>query len=83
LVVGYLVKSKGFVEQMGKVSAGVKCSVTGCNEHAVKSVSLNRARSAGLEVPEGRRAYLCKVHYKELKKRLKKERVIEKWRHTV
>lgn len=32
---------------------------------------------------EGKRAYLCKDHYKEFKKGNKKDKQIEKWRHGV
>jgi len=31
----------------------------------------------------GRRAYLCKEHYKEYKKGSRKERRMERWRHGV
>lgn len=68
---------------MGKIDLGIKCSISNCNDTAVKSVSNVKAKSAGFNVNEGKNAYLCKVHYKELKKKLKKERVIEKWRYRV
>jgi len=32
---------------------------------------------------EGKRAYLCKDHYKAFKKGSKKDKQIEKWRHGV
>ena len=64
---------------MGKVKRGVGCSVKGCSKPAVRSVSVERAKAAGLDV-EGRRAYLCEEHYKEFKRRRKKERLVEKWR---
>jgi len=32
---------------------------------------------------EGKRAYLCKDHYKEYKKGSKKDKQIEKWRHGI
>ena len=67
---------------MGRIGKGTKCSVAGCDEDAVRSVSVAKAKSAGLNV-EGRRSYLCKEHYKEYKKGSKKERQIEKWRHGV
>ena len=67
---------------MGRIGKGTKCSVAGCDEDAVRSVSVAKAKSAGLNV-EGRRFYLCKEHYKEYKKGSKKERQIEKWRHGV
>ena len=67
---------------MGRISKGTKCSVVGCDDDAVRSVSLPKAKSAGLDV-EGKRAYLCKDHYKEFKKGSKKDKQIEKWRHGV
>ncbi|MBL7167378.1 hypothetical protein ISS40_01770 [Candidatus Bathyarchaeota archaeon] len=67
---------------MGKISKGTTCSVAGCDDDAVRSVSLPKAKSAGLDI-EGKRAYLCKDHYKEFKKGSKKDKQIEKWRHGV
>ena len=67
---------------MGRIAKGQKCSVQGCGNPAVKSVSLDKAAKAGLKVSgTGRRAYLCKEHYKQLKKALKREKRIEKWRY--
>jgi len=65
---------------MGKVSKGVKCSVAGCEKPAVRSFASNTAASAGLNVASGRRSYLCEEHYKVLKKKLKKDRTLERWR---
>jgi hypothetical protein len=67
---------------MGKIGKGTKCSVNLCNETAVRSISINKVRVAGIEV-EGKRAYLCKEHYKKFKKGYKKEKQIEKWRFGV
>ena len=66
---------------MGRVSKGVKCSVTGCDKDAVRSLSSEKVSSAGLKVGDARRAYLCKDHYKEYKRETKKERKLEMWRH--
>ncbi|MCS7125169.1 MAG: hypothetical protein NZ932_07155 [Candidatus Bathyarchaeota archaeon] len=66
---------------MGKVGKGVKCSVSGCGNEAARSLSTAKVRMAGLSVSSSeRRAYLCESHYKEFKKRTKKERKIEQWR---
>ncbi len=65
---------------MGKVSKGAKCSVSGCDKLAVRSISQEKAQSANLNVEVTRRVYICLDHYKELKKKLKKERKIDKWR---
>lgn len=67
---------------MGRIGKGSKCTVAGCEEEAVRSVSLPKAKAAGLDV-EGRRAYLCREHYKEYKKGSKKDKRIERWRHGV
>ena len=67
---------------MGKVGKGVKCSVSGCGKEAARSISAEKVRMAGLSLGSGeRRAYLCENHYKEYKKRTKKERKIEQWRY--
>ena len=67
---------------MGKVGKGIKCTVTGCAEDAVRSLSPNDVSRAGLKVSTSGRGYLCKNHYKEMKKKLRKDRTIEKWRMT-
>jgi hypothetical protein len=67
---------------MGRIGKGTKCSVANCEEEAVRSISGPKAKAAGLNV-EGRRAYLCKEHYKQYKKGSKQEKQIEKWRHNV
>ena len=54
---------------MGRVAKGTKCSVINCTELAVRSISPNKVESAGLEVVEQRRVYLCRKHYKEFKKK--------------
>ena len=67
---------------MGKIKKGATCSVKGCEEEAVRSVNVEKAKNAGLDV-DGRRAYLCKNHYKDFKKGNKKSDKIERWRHGV
>ena len=67
---------------MGRIAKGVKCSVSGCGKDAVRSISAAKVKSADLKVGSGeRRAYLCKEHYKEYKKKTKKERKTEQWRY--
>ncbi len=66
---------------MGRVTKGVKCSVARCDKEAVRSLSNDKVSAAGLKVGEERRSYLCKEHYKEFKKRTKKEKMFEKWRY--
>ncbi|MEK6920090.1 MAG: hypothetical protein AABX62_03485 [Thermoproteota archaeon] len=65
---------------MGKVAKGVKCTVTGCSENAIRSISPEDISKAGLKVSSQGRGYLCKNHYKELKKKLRKDKKIERWR---
>ena len=65
---------------MGKVGKGVKCSVAGCGEDAVRSVSAEDASRAGLKITTSGRSYLCKNHYKDMKKKTKKDRQVERWR---
>lgn len=67
---------------MGRIDKGVKCSVSGCGKEAARSLSADKVRLAGLNVGSGeRRAYLCKDHYKEYKKKTKKEKKVEQWRY--
>jgi len=66
---------------LGRVAKGVKCTVTGCEKEAIRSLPADKVTAAGLKIGETRRAYLCKEHYKEFKKGTKKERMLEKWRH--
>jgi ribosomal protein L13E len=70
------------VKYLGKIRKGTTCSVVNCSEEAVRSVNGAKAKNLGLNV-DGRRAYICKLHYKEYKKGSKKDRQIEKWRQGV
>jgi hypothetical protein len=67
---------------LGRIDKGVKCSVSGCGRDAVRSLSAEKVKSAGLKVGTERRAYLCKDHYKDYKKRTKKDKQLEKWRYS-
>jgi thymidine kinase len=70
------------VTQLGRIDKGVKCSVSGCGREAIRSLSTGKAKSAGLNVSGSeKRAYLCREHYKEFKKKTKKDKTIEKWRY--
>ena len=67
---------------MGRIDKGVTCSVSGCNKEAARSISTEKAKSAGLKVGSGqKRVFLCKEHYKEFKKKTKKDKTLEKWRY--
>lgn len=67
---------------MGKVAKGQKCNVIGCNDSAIRSISPDKVAHAGMNVGPARRAYLCKVHYREFKKLSRKDRQIDKWRFS-
>ncbi len=50
------------------------CDVVGCEREAVRAVSREDARKV-FRLKEGRgKAHLCREHYKEFKKKTKKER---------
>lgn len=68
---------------MGRIDKGVKCSVSGCGSEAVRSISADKVKAAGLKVGNEKRAYLCKEHYKEYKKKTKKDKQLEKLRYKV
>ncbi|WP_455367556.1 hypothetical protein [[Eubacterium] cellulosolvens] len=65
---------------MGKIEKGVKCIIKGCTEYAVRSISHEKVISAKMNTEPSRRGYLCEKHYKEVKKRTKQDRKLEKWR---
>ncbi|NWG11568.1 hypothetical protein HXY33_07505 [Candidatus Bathyarchaeota archaeon] len=68
---------------MGRVDKGVKCSVSGCSKEAIRSLPTEKVRPAGLNVGSSeRRSYLCKEHYKDYKKKTKKDKQLEKWRYS-
>jgi len=55
------------------------CLVPGCGGVAVRHLSLTEARKAFSSLPEkGRRAPLCRDHYREWKKATKKARQLER-----
>ena len=67
---------------MGRIGKGEKCSVSGCGKDAIRSLSTEKAKSAGLNIGSvGKRVYLCREHYKEFKKKTKKDKTIDKWRY--
>ena len=57
------------------------CSINKCEREAMRSLAADRVEQTGLKVDGEKRVYLCKQHYKEFKKRTKKDRKIErlKW----
>jgi len=65
---------------MGKIEKGSRCTVRGCGGEAVRSLSMDKVKSAGLSVEGSGRAYLCEAHYKEYKKKTRADRKLERAR---
>jgi len=56
-----------------------RCAVSGCTEEAVRHLALAEARRGLSSLPEsGRRAPLCRAHYKEWKKATKESRSLDR-----
>jgi hypothetical protein len=67
---------------VGRIDKGEKCSVSGCSIEAERSISADKVKAAGLKIGSSdKRAYLCKEHYKDYKKKSKKDKLLDKWRH--
>jgi hypothetical protein len=56
------------------------CSVIDCSEIAIRSLAFDRVNKANLNIETSRRAYLCRDHYKEFKKKIKQEQQLTRWR---
>jgi hypothetical protein len=67
------------VTVLGRIEKGEKCTV--CGKEAVRSISAEKVKAAGLNAGNGKRAFLCKDHYKEYKKKTKKDKTLDKWRY--
>lgn len=67
---------------MGVVAKGAKCNVDGCDMPGARSLNTLRVQNAGLQVSSaGKKAVLCKEHYKEWKKESKGDRDLERARY--
>jgi len=67
---------------LGRIEKGEKCNVSGCNNEAIRSLTADKVKAAGLNVGNAeKRAYICKEHYKEFKKKTKKDKTLDKWRY--
>jgi len=66
---------------LGRIEKGEKCTVSGCSREAARSISAEKVKAAGLNVGTDKRAYICKEHYKEYKKKTKKDKTLDKWRY--
>ena len=70
---------------MGKIKKGEGCSVIGCGNAAVRSLSPSYAstmKEIGLEIKDSSRLYLCEDHYKIFKKARSGEERLERWRYS-
>lgn len=66
---------------VGRIEKGEKCSISGCNREAARSISADKVKAAGLNVStKESRAFICKEHYKEYKKKTKKDKTLDQWR---
>lgn len=67
------------VEPHHKIETQQQCDVSGCKELAERSIAAKRVEGAGLSLGEtiGKSAHLCKHHYREYKKKTKKDRELE------
>jgi hypothetical protein len=63
-----------------KADTQLGCDVQGCKEVAERSINAKKAEGAGLKLSssEGGNAHLCKKHYREYKKSIKKDRDLER-----
>lgn len=66
---------------MGIVAKGATCSIDGCDNAGARSLNVVKVESAGLRVStSGKRAVLCREHYREYKKESKGDRDLERAR---
>ena len=67
---------------LGRVDKKVTCSVDKCEKPAERSISHELVTKSGLKLKKNKikKAYLCKEHYKEYKKKSKQDREVQKWR---
>ena len=66
---------------MGRIEKGEKCSVSGCGREAARSISADKVKAAGFNVSnKEKRSFICKEHYKEYKKKTKKDKALDQWR---
>jgi len=67
---------------LGRIEKGEKCSVSGCGREAARSLSVDKVKAAGINVSTAeKRVFICKEHYKDYKKKTKKDKTLDKWRY--
>jgi len=57
------------------------CDIEGCKAEAVRSISGKKVEKAGLNIAEAdpsKSVHLCHAHYKEFKKKTKKDRTLDR-----
>ena len=68
---------------MGRVRKGQACSVINCSSLSVASIALAEASKAlgdiKLRSVGAGRVYLCREHFKLVRKKRRKEKIIKKW----
>lgn len=57
-----------------------QCDISGCKAEAVRSISGKKVESAGMPISSdpSKSAHLCHAHYKEFKKKTKKDRTYDR-----
>jgi hypothetical protein len=57
-----------------------QCEIAGCSEDGARSVPAKKLEKAGMETSKdpSKNAHICRTHYKEFKKKTKKERALER-----
>jgi len=66
---------------MAREATADVCAVDGCGNPAARSLSANRVKQALPELKlgtTGRRAHLCRQHYREFRKKTKEDRELER-----
>lgn len=68
------------VEPRHAVEQTRKCDIEGCKADAVRSISGKKVEKAGMSLSgdPSKSAHLCQEHYKEFKKKTKKDRTYER-----
>jgi hypothetical protein len=67
---------------LGRIEKGETCSVSGCKNEAARSITADKCKAAGLNVNTAeKRAFICKEHYKDFKKKTKNDKTLDKWRY--
>jgi len=62
-----------------KEGAKKVCGVKGCSDESVRTISAKKVSDSGLKVERSSgKVHLCKEHYKDYKKRTRKDRELER-----